>query len=711
MINKQHLQTVQSQLSQFAAQSNFNTVISTAFGNNVNQTQLQQLRQQWLSGNFSIIPNIQVLSQNEIGTANGAYASSLDTIFLSADFLATASAASIASVLLEEIGHRIDQLLNGGVDSAGDEGEIFSRLVSGENLSSTVLASLQAQNDRGFVTINGRTVAVENAAGITITGSSLADTITPTASFYTTTANDDTIYAGSGNDTVDGGNGNDYIAGDSGNDILYGGNGNDALYGGAGNDVLDGDDSTSNDGNNTLDGGTGNDTYIINSSGDLVTESSTIITEIDSVFSYINYTLTANVENLTLADSLFGIVTNINGVGNGLNNLITGGIGNNFIDGFAGNNTLNGGGGNDTLYGGNANDTLDGGTGGDFLDGRLGNNLLRGGTGNDTYIVNSSGDLVSELSAIATEIDGVFSYISYTLTANVENLSLADSFFGVAVNLDGVGNELNNLITGGIGNNVFDGGSGNDTITGGGGNDVLYGGVGADRMVGGTGNDVYYIDNAADVVIEAAGGLNGIDSVFSTALSFVMPDNIETGGLFDYATGTNITGNSLDNYIVGNLANNVLNGGLGDDLMYGYDGNDTLIGGSGNDYLDGSTFAVGNNGNDYLVGGIGVDTFVLNKLGIDTIADFAANEKLVISASAFGANGLVSGVALTAAQFRIGAGLTTAAAGNTAQRFIFNTSNNGLYFDASGSGGAASIQIATLTGVAALSTTNFSVVI
>ena len=61
-------------------------------------------------------------------------------------------------------------------------------------------------------------------------------------------------------------------------------------------------------------------------------------------------------------------------------------------------------------------------------------------------------------------------------------------------------------LTGNEFNNTLVGGSGNDTLNGGGGNDTLNGLAGADNMAGGSGNDVYYVDNAGDQVIEAAGG-------------------------------------------------------------------------------------------------------------------------------------------------------------------------------------------------------------
>jgi Ca2+-binding RTX toxin-like protein len=77
----------------------------------------------------------------------------------------------------------------------------------------------------------------------------------------------------------------------------------------------------------------------------------------------------------------------LNIVGGGGNDVITGNAGNNVVIGSSGNDTLRGGAGNDQLWGDDGNDSLDGGAGNDILVGDLfsavGNDVLLGGLGND----------------------------------------------------------------------------------------------------------------------------------------------------------------------------------------------------------------------------------------------------------------------------------------------------------------------------------------
>jgi Ca2+-binding RTX toxin-like protein len=206
IINPQVIQSVQSYLAQFAATDDFESKIETAFGTNVGSA---AIRQQWLSGDFSLIPDIRVLTNGELGTANGAYAASLDKILVSSDFLAQHQddVAAVAELLLEEVGHKIDAVLNGNFDSPGDEGNIFRLLATGYDVSDRVLAGLRTQDDHAVVMVDGLAVAVERQD---FTGT----------------------------------NGNDTLVGTSGNDNFFPLKGADKIDGGAGIDTLTIDNST-----------------------------------------------------------------------------------------------------------------------------------------------------------------------------------------------------------------------------------------------------------------------------------------------------------------------------------------------------------------------------------------------------------------------------------------------------------------------------------
>jgi Ca2+-binding RTX toxin-like protein len=220
-------------------------------------------------------------------------------------------------------------------------------------------------------------------------------------------------------------------------------------------------------GDDTMIGGDGNDTYVVDDAGDVVTEH--VGEGTDTVQSSIDYTLGANLDDLTLTDGA------INGTGNELANVITGNGQDNMLDGADGNDALNGNDGADVLSGGTGDDILSGGADNDLLLGVAGDDHLVGGTGadtmrggseNDTYQVDSSGDLVIESANQGT--DTVDASISYTLGANVENLVLTGT-----ENHDGTGNALANAVTGNDGDNSIDGMAGNDVLTGGAGDDTF----------------------------------------------------------------------------------------------------------------------------------------------------------------------------------------------------------------------------------------------
>jgi len=410
--------------------------------------------------------------------------------------------------------------------------------------------------------------------------------------------------------------GNDNLVDGAGDGHLYGGSGNDALNGASGNDSLDG-----GTGADSMAGGTGDDVYMVDNAGDVVSEYLNEGT--DRVESSVAFTLTPNVENLTLIGSAA-----INGTGTDLANTIVG----NGAD-----NSLSGGGGNDILQGGAGNDRLDGGAGTDSM---------AGGTGNDTYVVDNAGDVITENAGEGT--DAVESSFGYTLGANLENLLLTGN-----TAIDGTGNTLANVLTGNAGSNVLDGGAGADTmiggvgediyvvdnaadvvveyldegwdtvlsslsyalgsnienlkltgmgvidatgndldnsltgnalantLTGGAGYDTLDGGAGADIMAGGTEDDTYVVDNIADVVVENAD--EGYSDRVESSVSYTLGANVEDITLTGMEA-IDATGNDLDNYLVGNDSANVLTGGAGDDHLKGGAGADTMIGGTGSDY-------------------------------------------------------------------------------------------------------------------------------
>ncbi len=385
-------------------------------------------------------------------------------------------------------------------------------------------------------------------------------------------------------------------------------------------------------------GGAGNDIYKVDNPRDVVVE--TAGKGRDTVIATISYGLAASqeIEGLQTADAN----------GTGAINF----TGNEFAQTLLGNNGVN------------------------VLDGRGGADKMIGYGGNDIYVVDNAGDVVTE--AANGGIDTIQSSINLTLAANVENLTLTGT-----VAVKGTGNALANAITGNGAANVLDGGAGADTLS------------------GGVGNDTYIVDNAGDVVIEAANG--GTDTIRSS-INLTLAANVENLTL----TGTVAvkgTGNALANAITGNGAANVLDGAAGADTLSGGVGNDTYIvdntgdrvfeakgGGAdrvatsvsytlgagqeietlatigtagikltGNEIANtiignaGANVLNGGLGHDVLTGGRGADTFVFSTtLGtgnVDRITDFSVvDDTIQLSKSIFTA--LAAGTTLAATAFK-----------------------------------------------------------
>ena len=192
---------------------------------------------------------------------------------------------------------------------------------------------------------------------------------------------------------------------------------------------------------NVLTGGAGDDTYVIQNLADVVVEAENEGS--DTVESSVNFTLGANLENLTLTGNA------VRATGNNLDNVLTG------------NNRKN---------------------------------ILDGGEGDDIYLVQNRTDVIVEAAGNGT--DTVISSVGFTLADNVENLALTG--FG---RINGTGNDLDNILIGNLNNNVLTGGLGSDTLMGGEGNDILRGNEGNDQLFGGPGSDTLFGGEGNDTFV------------------------------------------------------------------------------------------------------------------------------------------------------------------------------------------------------------------
>ena len=152
--------TAKEQLKLFVGESEFLDKMKLAFGDDWQPQQANALIQDLVSGKD--MPEIKILPFAQLN-ANGAFGAG--TIYLSEKFLNenVANPKAVAAVLLEETGHFIDQKLN-RVDSPGDEGDIFARLVQDQTISGAALEVLKAEDDSGTIFLNGQTITVELAA-------------------------------------------------------------------------------------------------------------------------------------------------------------------------------------------------------------------------------------------------------------------------------------------------------------------------------------------------------------------------------------------------------------------------------------------------------------------------------------------------------------------------------------------------------------------
>ncbi|ARU57221.1 hypothetical protein OLMES_3179 [Oleiphilus messinensis] len=302
----------QNALQDFVAKDVFDTkVFTVAFGENYDAIIFESLIDQYRNGNFSSLPSIELRSGLELQGADGVYVESLNAIFISDTFYGDANDTQQVAVVLEEIGHAIDALINKS-DSKGDEGRIFAKLVLGQEMSDEVVAELHAEDDSLTLTVDGQTVLAEASTKVWDSGDIggpyattwkyILKTIdTPysmSSTYFENTLKHDRTWSDfignktkyyeyygevngtSGDDIIIGatdtkkkwedGNNDIYtwlraqeetINGGSGDDYIDGGDGSDTINGGAGNDLIFTGDLSDGSDDDVITGGSGADTF------------------------------------------------------------------------------------------------------------------------------------------------------------------------------------------------------------------------------------------------------------------------------------------------------------------------------------------------------------------------------------------------------------------------------------------------------------------
>jgi Ca2+-binding RTX toxin-like protein len=568
---------------------------------------------------------------------------------------------------VDSAGDVATEVLNAGIDLVQSSAVSFTLGANVENLTLTGSADINgtgnslanvltgnsgvnvltggAGNDTYIVQNDADSVVEMLTAGIDLVQSTAANfTLGANVEKLTLTGSADINGTGNIlNNFITGNSGVNQLTGNAGNDTLDGGADDDTLNAGDGNDIILIGAAADHGGSEVIDGGAGADVLRFTS----ITADETLV---------LNATVT-EVESVVIGTAA-GLTTGTTALNVDASNVATG-------------LTLTGNAGANVLTGTSANDTLNGGAGNDTLDGGLGSNLLIGGIGNDTFFVNAPIDVVSE--GLAAGTDKVFSSISYTLTANVENLELT----GAALN--GTGNTLANILTGNSENNTLSGLAGADQLIGGVGEDAVSGGLGNDRItMRVTDGDVDVADGGAGIDTLALGGAVGGTGVVVVNLASLTDQMISIDGVGETLVQKNFenldasgligtvqaTGSAGANLLIGSDGNDILNGAAGNDTLDGGAGDDTLTGGDGNDNLDGGA------GTDNMAGGLGNDTYTVDvATDVVTEALIAGTDSVVASLNyTLGAN--VENLMLTGAALN--------GTGNTLNNLITGNALNNL---------------------------------
>ncbi len=234
---------------------------------------------------------------------------------------------------------------------------------------------------------------------------------------------------------------------------------------------------------------------------------------------------------------------------------------------------------------------------------------ISAGNGNDGPLI---GGLGPDIFGGGTGIDGV-SYAAVGATNIVADPD-GNGDDGRDTNADGIADENDNIgtdienLTGANGSDRLTGSNSSDNLlVGGGGNDTLNGKLLDDTLIGGGGGDTYIGGGDTDTASFAGSAAGVTASLLAGTATGEGSDSLtQIENLIGTAQVDSLTGDGLANVISGGAANDAIDGDGGTDTLHGDAGDDLLSGGPGNE-MGGLAGVFGDAGDDTLNGNGGDD--------------------------------------------------------------------------------------------------------
>lgn len=215
--------------------------------------------------------------------------------------------------------------------------------------------------------------------------------------------------------------------------------------------------------------------------------------------------------------------------------------------------------------------------------------MVGGTTGKDTIVFNPKGKQSANGSTIAVKINGkslgVFTGVTGLVAfgqAGNDNIQVAGS---IKVSAELHGDDGNDRIKAGAGDDIVTGDAGDDHVDGGTGNDIVIGGEGADRILGGPGDDILVAGATSfDANTEA---LNSILEMWTANGSY--EDRIGALRKTDNTDGVFLTGassTSSESTVLDDGAADKLTGTSGRDWFFADELSDSITGRAADELLN-----------------------------------------------------------------------------------------------------------------------------